>query len=137
MTAMTDLPRPHLFNVRVYYEDTDLAGIVYHTNYLKFMERARTESLRSQGIDQTGLEQQDCFLAVRSMDVQFLASARIDDLLDVTTLPVSTTGARGVLDQRVVKDGQELCTAMVTVVCVNGAGRPIRMPADVRAMFKT
>ncbi|MFK7791232.1 MAG: YbgC/FadM family acyl-CoA thioesterase [Devosiaceae bacterium] len=121
--------------VRVYYEDTDLAGIVYHANYLKFMERARTETLRSAGIDQTQLAKDDVFLSVTAMDIAFKAPARIDDLLTVEAIPVSTSGVRGYIDQRVLLDGKELCTARVTVACMTGKGRPVRMPQAARDLF--
>jgi acyl-CoA thioester hydrolase len=70
----------HTISVRVYYEDTDLAGIVYHANYLKFMERARTETLRAHGITQTQQAKDDVYLSVVAMDIAFKAPARIDDL---------------------------------------------------------
>ncbi len=125
----------HTICVRVYYEDTDLAGIVYHANYLKFMERARTETLRTHGIDQTRLAEEDVFLTVTAMDIAFKSPARIDDLLTVEAIPISTTGVRGTIAQRVLLEDRELCTAMVTVVCMNAKGRPVRMPPMARALF--
>ena len=129
------MPTTNAIQVRVYYEDTDLAGIVYHANYLKFMERARTETLRQNGLTQTELAKDDVFLTVTAMDIAFKAPARIDDLLTVEAIPVSTTGVRGIIAQRVLLADRELCTAMVTVVCMNGKGRPVRMPAAARALF--
>lgn len=130
----------HSIELRVYYEDTDLAGIVYHANYLKFMERARTDYLRDHGIDQTamaaGIDGGDgVFFAVRSMDISFIAPGKFDDMLRVETMPVSASGARGVMDQRVMRGDKALCTARVTVACISASGRATRFPADVRQMF--
>ncbi len=132
---MPPLTTPHTVQVRVYYEDTDLAGIVYHANYLKFMERARTEALRAHGVDQTTMAQQNVFLTVTAMDIDFKAPARIDDLLTVEAKPVSTTGVRGVIEQRVLLGDKVLCRASVTVACMTSAGRPVRMPPEARALF--
>lgn len=127
----------HAITVRVYYEDTDLAGIVYHANYLKFFERARTDYLRDLGIDQTAMAAQGAgvFFAVRHMDIGFVAPARFDDLLTVQTMPLEARGARAFLDQRIVRGEQVLCTARVTVACLTGSGRPARIPAGARAAF--
>ncbi|GAB5510341.1 MAG: tol-pal system-associated acyl-CoA thioesterase [Hyphomicrobiales bacterium] len=129
----------HTIEVRVYYEDTDLAGIVYHANYLKFMERARTDYLRDHGIDQSVMAAgaEGAYFAVRSMDIGFIAPARFDDLLRVETMPVSASGARGVMDQRVMRGDEVLCTARVTVACISTNGRPTRFPAKVRQMFQS
>ena len=127
----------HAISVRVYYEDTDLAGIVYHANYLKFFERARTDYLRDLGIDQRALAAAGAgvYFAVRAMDISFLKPARFDDLLTVETMPVGSTGARGTLDQRIVRGPDVLCTARVTVACLTGDGRPTRIPAAAREAF--
>lgn len=140
MHFSTDFTAAHSITVRVYYEDTDMAGIVYHANYLKYFERARTDYLRDLGVDQTALAQgtdggQGLFFAVRHMDIGFVAPARFDDLLQVETMPLQGSGARGVMDQRIVREGQVLCTARVTVACITQAGRPTRFPASVRALF--
>ena len=85
----------HTHPVRVYYEDTDLAGIVYYANYLKFIERGRTEALRAAGVDQMALRASDgVVFAVRRVEADFLAPARMDDLLDITTTVTKATGAR-------------------------------------------
>lgn len=129
----------HTIEVRVYYEDTDLAGIVYHANYLKFMERARTDYLRDHGIDQSEMAAgaEGAYFAVRSMDIGFVAPARFDDMLRVETMPVSASGARGIMDQRVMRGDVVLCTARVTVACISTSGRPTRFPAKVRQMFQS
>ena len=133
---MTD-PAPHRLACRVYYEDTDLAGIVYHANYLKFIERARTEWVRTLGIDQTRLRDgAGIVFAVRRVVAEYLAPARFDDLLEVQTRPLSATGARIVLDQRVMRAGAALFTAEVTLVAMTLAGRPARLPPAVATVLR-
>ena len=125
---------------RVYYEDTDLAGIVYHANYLKFFERARTDYLRQNGIDQTEMAKGadaggGLFFAVRHMDIGFVRPALFDDVITVECMPQSLSGARAVMDQRIVRGETVLATARVTVACVTASGRPARMPASMHAMM--
>lgn len=120
---------PHSLPVRVYYEDTDLAGIVYYANYLKFIERGRSEWLREIGVDQAALKAETGHVfAVRRVEADYLRPAKFDDLLDITTETVSTTAARVVLDQSVRRDGETLFTARVTIVCLGPSGRPARLP---------
>ena len=120
--------------VRVYYEDTDLAGIVYYANYLKFIERARTEWVESLGIDQARLRAETGIVfAVRRVEADYLAPARFGDRLTVTVVPVALTGARIVLDQEVRRGTDRLFAARVTLVCLTGAGGAARIPADLRA----
>lgn len=124
----------HHHDLRVYYEDTDLAGIVYYANYLKFIERGRSEYVRALGIDQTRLrEAQGIVFAVRRVEADYLAPARFDDLLTVTTAVVELGGARIVMDQQVTRGGAVLFSARVTLVCLGADGRAARMPAEVRA----
>jgi acyl-CoA thioester hydrolase len=124
---------PHRFSVRVYYEDTDFSGIVYHAAYLHFFERARTEFLRSIGVHHSELIREGVAFAVRSMTIEFDAAARIDDLLDVETRVDTLTPARLQLDQRIVRGDAVITRATVLVVAINGAGRPARMPKPVLA----
>lgn len=134
--GMASLPPMHRLAVRIYYEDTDLAGVVYHANYLRFIERARTEWARECGLDQTRLrEAEGIVLAVRRIEADYLAPARFDDLLEVTTRPVEGTGARLLLHQEVRRDGALLFAARVTVVAMDLAGRPRRLPAAIRGML--
>lgn len=122
------------FGLRVYYEDTDLAGIVYHANYLKFIERARTEALVGLGIDQAALKaDRGLVFAVRHLAIDFLAPARFLDQLVVTTAAVAVGGARLELAQEVARDGTPLARAMVTLACLGPDGRPVRLPAEVRS----
>lgn len=123
----------HRFGIRIYYEDTDLAGIVYYANYLKFIERARTEWVRSLGIDQGRLKRDEGIVfAVRRVEADYLAPAWFDDLLEVVTEVVGVSAARIVLAQRVHRDGVLLFDAVVTLVALTDAGRPARLPASLR-----
>ena len=123
----------HRFETRVYYEDTDLAGIVYYANYLKFIERARTEFVRTLGIDQGRLrDETGTVFAVRRIEADYLAPARFDDLLAVETVPAATTPARVTLGQRVLRDETVLFDARVTLVALGPEGRPARLPAELR-----
>ena len=123
----------HSFTCRVYYEDTDLAGIVYYANYLKFIERARSEWVREVGIDQRALQADTgVVFAVRRVVAEYLAPARFDEVLEVATRPIGLTPARLVLDQRVLRGTAVLFTAEVTLVALDAAGRPVRLPAALR-----
>lgn len=122
------------FTLRVYYEDTDLAGIVYYANYLRFIERARTEWVRALGIDQVALrEQTGIVFAVRRVEADYLRPARFDDLLEVETTLSGLTPARIVLDQRIRRDRDLLFQAQVTLVALTPRGTPSRLPAGLRA----
>jgi acyl-CoA thioester hydrolase len=126
----------HRLDLRVYYEDTDLAGIVYYANYLKYIERARTEIVRSLGIDQTRLKSDSGIVfAVRRVEADYLVPARFDDELGVLTDVNDLTGARIVLRQQVVRDGDLLFDAIVTLVALTDTGRPARLPAELRQRF--
>ena len=123
----------HRIPIRVYYEDTDLAGIVYYANYLKFIERGRTDWLRDLGIDQGALKDREGIVfAVRRVEADYLAPARFDDLLSVETDLHQITGARIVVDQRVLRGDLPLFTARVTIACLTPAGRPARLPDILR-----
>lgn len=122
----------HTFPLRVYYEDTDLAGLVYYANYLKFIERARSEWVRDLGIDQTALKAQGVVFAVRRVVADYLAPARYDDMLTVTTEPLAATAARLVLRQVVSRGDTPLFTAEVTLVALSDQGQPLRLPAVLR-----
>ncbi len=124
----------HQFSLRVYYEDTDLAGIVYYANYLKFIERARTEWVASLGIDQMALKAAEgVVFAVRRLEADYLRAARFGDDLVVETQLMAATGARLVLDQTVSRGSERLFQAVVTLVCLTEAGVAVRLPAAVRA----
>ncbi|WP_095588285.1 tol-pal system-associated acyl-CoA thioesterase [Actibacterium ureilyticum] len=122
----------HTLPIRVYYEDTDLAGIVYYANYLKFIERGRSEWVREMGIDQNALKAAGYVFAVRRVEADYLRPAKFDDLLTVETVMGPIKGAQFVMDQRVLRGDAVLFTASVTVVVINDAGRAARLPADIR-----
>jgi acyl-CoA thioester hydrolase len=120
--------------VRVYYEDTDLAGIVYYANYLKFIERARTEWVEALGIDQARLKAgAGIVFAVRRLEADYLSPARFGDRLTVTAAPLAVTGARILLAQEVRRGADRLFVARVTLACLTEAGTPARLPAELRA----
>lgn len=126
----------HNFELRVYYEDTDLAGIVYYANYLKFIERGRTEWVRDIGIDQTELKASDGIVfAVRRVEADYLSPAKFDDELVVQTSPVQVTGARIVLQQDVKRGQEVLFSAVVTIVALSETGHPVRLPGNIRLML--
>lgn len=126
----------HSFVLRVYYEDTDLAGIVYYANYLKFIERARTEYVRDLGIDQTALKRDEGLVfAVRRVEADYLAPAKFDDELVVLTTLEAVTGARIVMKQEVTRAGTVLFSALVTLVCLTETGHAARLPANIRLIL--
>ena len=123
--------------LRVYYEDTDLAGVVYHANYLRFAERGRSEWLRALGIDQARLRaERGLAFAVAAMDARWRAPARFDDLLSVETMARAVTGARARLHQAITRDGATLFEAAVTVVATGPSGRPARLPPELVAALR-
>ncbi len=128
----------HVLPVRVYYEDTDFSGFVYHANYLRFCERGRSDMLRLLGIHHHQLAaQRNMVFAVRRMEIDFLRPARIDEVLEVHTRVDSVGGARFVLEQEVRRGNEVLFTARVTAVLVTPQGQPRRIPADLRERFST
>jgi acyl-CoA thioester hydrolase len=127
--------RTHILPVRVYYEDTDFSGVVYHAAYLKFMERGRTEALRATGTghgDLLSLESPLAF-AVRHMDLSFVAPAKIDNVLQVRTRFTFARGARMRAEQVVVCEGNDLIRARVELACIDLKARPHRLPKDILA----
>lgn len=127
MSAVHQLP------VRVYYEDTDFSGVVYHASYLRFMERGRTELIRALGVEQRELFDGDAALgfAVRHMAIDFLKPAVMDDMLTVETQATAARGATMDVAQRVLRGEEVLVTAQVKVACVGG-GRARRIPDGLR-----
>jgi acyl-CoA thioester hydrolase len=124
----------HQLAVRVYYEDTDAVGVVYHSNYLHFAERARTEMLRALGLQPSRLWAEDGIgFMVRRCVADFLAPARLDDALIVESRLRELRGASLDLDQTVRREGLELVRLQVKLACLTTDGRPARLPARVRA----
>jgi len=130
------MTEPHYFDVRVYYEDTDAAGIVYYANYLKFVERARTEMLREAGIGQAQLAAKDGIaFAVKSVAITYARPARLDDQLVIESVISELGGASAMFDQYVRRpsDGVAYAAARVGVACIRLAdGKPVRFPKSVR-----
>lgn len=120
----------HRLPVRVYYEDTDFSQIVYHARYLHFFERGRTESLRALGVHHSELINSDdpVAFAVRSMDIQWIKPARVDEALVVETVYRPNKGPRLRMDQTIRRGEDMLCTAKVEAVIIDPAGRPRRPP---------
>ncbi|MGB3724412.1 MAG: tol-pal system-associated acyl-CoA thioesterase [Glaciecola sp.] len=115
--------------IRIYYEDTDAGGIVYHANYLKYMERARTEWVRSLGVSQQILLEQSLGFVVIDMQIQFKRSAKLDDLIDTSCNIARVNRASLLFNQQIMKDGEVLVNAEVKVACVNTAtNKPIAIP---------
>lgn len=127
----------HRWPVRVYYEDTDMGGIVYHANYLRFCERARSEMVREAGVDQAAMRAGGLVFAVARMDCRFLRPARYDDLLEVRTRVARVTAARLDLAQQVARGDAVVFEAEVTVACIDAGGRPRRLPRAVSRLGET
>ena len=133
----------HRFRVRVYYEDTDAGGIVYHSNYLNYAERARTELLRFCGIGQDKLRaEQGAGFAVRRCEIDYRAPARLDDELEVCTVLSDMRGARVSAEQTIYRiaggcaEADWLARLQLTLACINNDGRPVRLPDHVRSAFQ-
>lgn len=129
-------PPPDSLWVRVYYEDTDFSGRVYHASYLRFLERGRTEWLRRRGFAHRELaETSSVAFAVRSLHIEYLAPALMDDLLTVETSVAKARGASIEFQQRVLRDDKELVTAVALVAAIHD-GRPARIPAELRRLLR-
>ncbi|CAG9413315.1 tol-pal system-associated acyl-CoA thioesterase [Providencia alcalifaciens] len=124
--------------VRVYYEDTDAGGVVYHARYLAFFERARTEMLRNKGINQQSLLAENLGFVVRNMTIDFIKGARLDDLLEVETEVVEIKRASLLFQQRLVDlQGNLLCGATALIACVDTSKmKPKALPKSIVAEFK-
>ena len=129
--------QPHRLPVRVYYEDTDFSGVVYHANYLRFLERGRTELLRSAGVGQSILhaEPGGIIFAVRRMSLEYVRPARMDDLLTIETGTSEIRGASLRMGQRILREDVVLLTAEVHVAVLAG-GKPARLPDEIRRLLQ-
>lgn len=125
-------------DIRVYYEDTDAAGVVYHANYIKFLERARTEYFRSRGFNVGQLAEAGFIFPVVRVEIDFAAPARHDDLLSVRTYPSQVRGSSCTLRQSIVRkdDNKLLAEGLVTLACVNHKLKAQRIPDDIRRLFE-
>jgi len=122
-----------IWPVRIYYEDTDLSGIVYHANYLRYMERARTEFFRALGIKASYLEDADpAAWALRKVEVEYIHPAKMDDIIEVRTTVVALSGARMAADQAIWRGDEQLTKGMVEACIISLSGRPKRIPSEIR-----
>jgi acyl-CoA thioester hydrolase len=144
MGAELDIPyrggfvgRTHHFALRVYFEDTDTAGIVYYANYLRFMERARSDMLRAVGIDQrSAMERGEGVYAVADVSIRYRGSAKLDDELVVLSEVRAVRAAACVIHQRVMRGGETLTEASVTAAFITPEGRPKRQPREWTEIFE-
>jgi acyl-CoA thioester hydrolase len=128
----------HILPVRVYYEDTDVSGIVYHANYLRFMERGRSEFLRLAGIHHMVMlaNAEPIAWTIRRLEIEYSKPARLDDNLEIHTRYRTMSGARLTGEQWVKRDGVDLVTAKVEAAIITMTGKPRRIPEDVRARLE-
>lgn len=126
-------------NVRIYYEDTDAAGVVYHANYVKYLERARTEFFREHGFLVAQLAREGFIFPVVRLDLEFRAPAHHDDLLSVETCPVKISGASFTLRQKITRpaDGKLVLEGLVTLACVNSELKARRVPPGIRRLLES
>jgi len=124
----------HRKEIRVYYEDTDMAGIVYYANYLRYIERARSDWVRDMGIDQLAMKEAGVVFAVRRVEADYIMPARFDDILDVRTTLDSLSAAKMVMAQEVWRGEDLIFTAKVLIVCIGAGGKPVRLPAECRLL---
>ena len=124
-------------SLRVYYEDTDAAGIVYYANYLRFLERGRTELLRHLGHEQSALATRHMAFAVRSVQAEYLRPAKLDDLIVVETVVESVGRVQVMFAQQVTRAGEQLLDARIRVACIDPTrGKPVPMPCDIYQQLK-
>ncbi len=123
----------HTLKIRVFYEDTDMAGIVYYANYLKFIERARSTMVREAGISQRQMKEDGLVFAVYKVDATYHRPAVLDNELTIATTVQHLTPAKMLFLQDVFRGEERLFASKVTVICMTTAGRPVRLPAEFRA----
>ena len=127
----------HELAVRIYYEDTDFTGVVYHARYLQFMERGRSDFLRLLGVHHHALRDgaygESLAFAVRKIDIDFLSPASIDDVLIVKTVLLSAKGARVTMSQQVLCDDRLVAEASLAIAVISGEGKPRRLPTELAA----
>jgi acyl-CoA thioester hydrolase len=129
--------KTHILPLRVYYEDTDLSGLVYHANYLRYMERGRTEFFRLAGVAQMAdLDAQEpTAWAIRNVTLEFHRPARVDDTLHVRTMLTALGGARLAASQSIYADGELLTEGRIEACIITLTGKPRRIPQDIRDLL--
>lgn len=127
----------HDFPVRIYYDDTDAGGVVYHANYLKLCERARTESLRTMGFENTQIRQDHgVIIVVKSLEAEYLSPSKLDDLLTIQSRVLSVKNTSFVMEQKAIRDNACIFSMTIVLVFVNEEGRPTKIPDDVKVAFQ-
>ncbi|WP_299655193.1 YbgC/FadM family acyl-CoA thioesterase [uncultured Tateyamaria sp.] len=124
---------PHHFPITVYYEDTDMAGVVYYANYLRYIERARSTIVEEIGLDQVAMREKGIVFVITRVEADYISPARMADRLDVVTTHQAASPVRWTFDQEVQRDGQVLFRAHVVAVTMTTTGKPMRLPAEIRA----
>ncbi|MDG1168046.1 MAG: YbgC/FadM family acyl-CoA thioesterase [Sulfitobacter sp.] len=125
----------HRFAVRIFYEDTDMAGIVYYANYLKYIERARSDIVEILGVDQRAMRDEDIVFVITRVEADYLGTARFGDRLEVLTTHHAKGAVRWMFDQEVLLGDDVIFRAKVTAVCMTTAGKPTRLPAKLRSQL--
>lgn len=124
---------PHQFPLTVYYEDTDMGGVVYYANYLRFIERARSEIVEEMGLDQNAMRAAGIVFVVTRVEADYLSAARLGDRLTVETEHFAKGAVRWVFEQVVKRGDAPIFRALVTAACMSAEGKPVRLPAELRA----
>lgn len=126
----------HDYPVRIYYDDTDAGGVVYHANYLKLCERARTESLRHMGFENTKIRaEHGAIIVVKSLEAEYLSPSKLDDLLTIQTRILSVKNTSFVMEQKAIRDNACIFSMNIVLVFINEEGRPTKIPDDVKTAF--
>ncbi|MFA7275496.1 MAG: tol-pal system-associated acyl-CoA thioesterase [Pseudobdellovibrionaceae bacterium] len=126
----------HILPVRVYYEDTDAGGIVYHASYIRYCERGRTEYLRAIGFENTTLrEKTGIIFVVKRLEAEYVAPAKLDDLLSAHTRVISLKNTSFIMEQKILRAERVIFSMNVVIVCVDDLGKPVRMPEMLRDVF--
>ena len=136
-TSLTQIGQQQHMDVRIYYEDTDAGGVVYHANYIKYLERARTEYLRSRGFYVAELANNGFIFPVVRLEMDFKSPALHDDLLSVITCPSRVGGSSVTFKQTIIRqsDGKLLAEGLVTLACISPELKARRIPAEIRSML--
>ena len=125
-----------MYKLKVFYEDTDAGGVVYYANYLKFIERARTQILLDNGLTNIGIKKKlNIIFVVKSCTINYIKPAKLDDLLTVSTSILSKTKVKIVLNQVISRENQRIIDANVDLISVNLIGKPVRMPSEFINIF--
>ena len=123
----------HTFPIRIFYEDTDMAGIVYYANYLRYIERARSDIVEQMGLDQRTMREEGIVFAITRVEADYITPARFGDRLEVRTTHYAKGAVRWMFDQEVWRDDAVLFRSKVTAVSMSTEGNPVRLPARVRS----